>query len=99
VSERRRIDLVHVQLSRGKIVPLPRKSREALLKQISSHESLLPLVEDFEGAGTSRPVVLTAEQEVPLMEVIDLWVHGNGDSWKELPDGVHELRNELTEDL
>ena len=70
-----------------------------MLKQLSSHESLLPLVDDFKGAGTSRPVVLTPEQEVPLMEVIDLWVHGKGDSWNELPDGVHELRNELTEDL
>jgi hypothetical protein len=70
-----------------------------LLKQLSSRESLLPLVADFEGAGTSRPVVLTPEQEIPLMEVIDLWVHGKRDSWKELPDGLHELRNELTEDL
>jgi hypothetical protein len=99
VAKQRRIDLVRVQLSRGKIVPLPWKSREALLKQLSSHESLLPLVDDLKGAGTSRPVVLTPEQEVPLMEAIDLWVHGNGDSRNELPDGVHELRDELTEDL
>jgi hypothetical protein len=99
VTAQRRIDLVQVQLSRGKIVPLPWQSREALLEQLSSHESLLWLVDDFKGAGTSRPVVLTPEQEVPLMELIDLWVHGNGDSWNELPDGVHELRNELTEDL
>ena len=99
MTEQRRIDLVHVQSSRGKLVPLPWKSSEALLKQLGSHESLLPLVDDFKGAGSSRPVAPTPEQEIPLMEVIDLWVHGNRDSWNELPDGVHELRNELTEDL
>jgi hypothetical protein len=99
VVEQPRIDLVRVQLSKGKIVQLPWKSREALLRQLSSRESLLPLVDDFKGAGTSRPVVLTPEQEIPLMEVIDLWLHGNRDNWNELPDGIHELRNELTEDL
>ncbi|MGH3083772.1 MAG: hypothetical protein ACRDNP_06870 [Gaiellaceae bacterium] len=49
MTEQRRIDLVHVQWSRGKVVPLPRKAREELLKQLGSHESLRPLVDDFKG--------------------------------------------------
>jgi hypothetical protein len=70
-----------------------------LLKQLSFHESLLPLVDDFKGAGTSRPVALTPEQEGPLLEVIDLWAQATPGGRTALPDGVHQLRNDLTDDV
>ena len=52
----------------------------------------------FEAVGTSGPVLLTHEDKVGLVEVIQLWakeIEGLGS----LPDGIVELRNALQDDL
>ena len=52
----------------------------------------------FEAVGTSRPVLLTHEDKVGLVEVIQLWeneIEGSGS----LPDGIIELRDALQYDL
>ena len=57
-----------------------------------------PMRDAFEAVGTSRPVSLTREDKVGLMEVIQLWadeIEGFGS----LPEGISELRNALRDDL
>jgi hypothetical protein len=57
-----------------------------------------PMRDAFEAVGTSRPVVLTHEDKVGLVEVIRLWadeIEGLGS----LPEGIVELRNALRDDL
>jgi hypothetical protein len=52
----------------------------------------------FEAVGTSRPVLLTREDKVGLVEVIQLWakeIEGLGS----LPEGIVELRDALQHDL
>jgi hypothetical protein len=91
----RSIHRVRVTLG-GETVELPRASRDALLEQLRPLDSMTPVIHAFEAVGTSRPVELSREQKVALLQAIKVWgreVEGG------LPEGLFELRNALHNDL
>ncbi len=93
----RGIDRVQIPLSRG-TVELPWESRQDLLEESRRVAGTHPMRDAFEAVGTSRPVLLTHEDKVGLVEVIQLWeneIEGLGS----LPDGIIELRDALQYDL
>ena len=52
-------------------------------------------IAEFENAGTSRPVKLTADERAGLLGVIVAWA-GEADG---LPEGIAELRDAMKDDL
>ena len=93
----RSIDRVQIPLSRG-TVELPWESRQDLLEESRRVAGMHPMRDAFEAVGTSRPVLLTREDKVGLVEVIQLWakeIEGLGS----LPEGIVELRDALQDDL
>ena len=93
----RRTDEIRIELPSG-IVSIPRSSRDPLLEQLETRESIadVPDVRDvFLAAGTSRPVRLTNPQRLALRKVITFWANEAGGSYDDLPAGIHELRNAL----
>jgi hypothetical protein len=94
----RRIDRVQVALSRETIT-LPWDTREQLLKQIQNLEALRDLREAFETVGTTQPVKLTVEQKGLLLDALEFWSTTRPGGLHELPEGLFELRNALTDDL
>lgn len=91
-----RIDHVQIQLSR-ETINLPWESREALLGEIRHLDSARSTVKAFEAVGTSRPVTLTREDKVLLIEAISVWTRNV--TVDDLPPGVWDLRNALYDDL
>ena len=93
----RSLDRVQIPLSRGTI-ELPWESRQDLLEESRRVAGMHPMRDAFEAVGTSRPVVLTREDKVGIVEVIRLWadeIEGLGN----LPEGINELRDALRDDL
>jgi hypothetical protein len=95
--EGRRVEEVRIEL-RGGMVSIPWSSRDALLEQLETRDSIIdvPDVRDaFLAAGTSRPVRLTDPQRLALRKVITFWANETGGSYDDLPEGIHDLRNAL----
>jgi hypothetical protein len=93
--DRRRIDEVRVALRRG-IVVIPWSSREALLRRFQDLSSMSDIVDAFQNAGTTRPVLLTDSQKALLLNLITFWADQTDD---DLPEGISELRWALHDDL
>ena len=92
-----RIDEIRIELPSG-IVSIPRSSRDSLLEQLETRESItdVPDVRNaFQAARTSQPVRLTDPQRLALRKVITFWANEIGGSYDDLPEGIHELRNSL----
>jgi hypothetical protein len=99
--EGQRVDEVRIELHSG-IVSIPWSSREALLEQLGSRDSINDVREvhdAFLAAGTTGPVRLTDPQKLALRNVITFWAIEKGSSYDDLPDGIHALRNALQDDL
>jgi hypothetical protein len=99
--EGRRIDEVRIELPAG-LVSIPWSSREALLEQLQARGAIADVPElrhVFLAVGTSRPVCLTDPQKLALRKVITFWANEVGGSYHDLPEGIHELRNALHDDL
>ncbi len=96
--ERRRIDEVRIALRGGNVV-IPWGSREALLEQLRKVETLNDVRDAFRTVGTTQPVSLTAPQKAGLMNVITLWADRLERGWEDRPEGIHELRHALYDDL
>jgi hypothetical protein len=96
-----RIDEVRIELRRG-TVSIPWSSRDALLEQLASRDSMndAPEVRDaFLAAGTTRPVPLTGPQKLALRNVIAFWAVEKGGSFDDLPEGIHTLHGALQDEL
>ena len=94
-----RIDHVRIRLSRG-VVEIPWESRNALIEEIRHLDSAKPIVDAFEAAGVSRPILFTREQKADLIEFIEFWgSQVQGGLTDGLPQGMFELRNALHDDL
>jgi hypothetical protein len=92
-------DRVRISYSRGE-VKIPWASRAALLEEIRHGEAAVTIVAAFEGVGTSRPVVLAADEGWVLLELIEFWgTQVSGGVTDGLPEGIFELRNALHDDL
>jgi hypothetical protein len=96
--ERRRIDELRILL-RGGIVVIPWSSREALLDQLRKVETLDDVRDAFLAVKTTQPVCLTGPQKAGLMNVITFWADTMKGGWEDLPEGIHELRHALFDDL
>lgn len=94
----RKIDHVQIKLSRTTI-SLPWESRQELLREFRHLDSMADVRKAFEDVGTSQPVVLTQAQKASLVEVIDFWGNQARGGLPGLPEGIHELRNALHDDL
>jgi hypothetical protein len=93
-----RLDRVQVQLAlRDEPFTLSWDSREQLLDQARGRGELSGVVAAFEGAGASRPVALRPDDEARLLDLIEAWAKRL--SISELPAGIWELRQALTDDL
>ncbi len=96
-----RIDEVRIELPDG-TVSIPWSSRDALLEQLQTRDSIVDVPEAreaFEAVGTSRPVRLTDPQKLAVRKVITFWANEAGGSYEDLPEGIHDLRNALHVDL
>ncbi len=60
------------RLSRG-VVEVPWDSRNALIDRIRQLDAATPTIRTFENVGVSLPVVLTLQQKIELVEMIELW--------------------------
>jgi hypothetical protein len=58
-----------------------------------------PVLDAFQRVGTSRPLLLTTEQEGTLADVIEDWATRFAGGYPELPEGIFELRNAIVDDL
>ncbi len=99
--EDRRTDKVRFELDRG-IVSIPWSSRDALLEQLETRDSITDAAETrdaFLAVGTSGPVRLTDPQKRALRSVITFWANELGGSYDDLPEGIHDLRNALEDEL
>ena len=96
--ERRRIDEVRIAL-RGGIVVISGSSCEALLELLRKVETLDDVRDAFRAVGTTQAVRLTGPQKAGLMNVITFWADRMEGGWDDLPEGIHELRHGLYEDL
>ena len=96
--ERQRTDEVRIELRRG-IVSVPWSSRDALLEQLGSLDSMSEVHEAFRAVGTTQPVRLTDPQKLGLRNVITFWANQRGGSYDDLPEGIYDLRNALQDDL
>ena len=94
----RSIDRVQIRLSRG-MVELPWGSRQELLEESRRVKGVHPMRDAFEAVGTSRPVSLTREDKVGLVEVIQLWANDTEGGLDGLPVGIVEFLNALNDDL
>jgi hypothetical protein len=95
------IDHVRIACSRG-IVEIPWDSRNALIDKIRQLDLATPTIDTFENVGVSQPIVLTHQQKIELIELIELWgdeVIGEGGLRDGLPEGIFDLRNKLIDDL
>ena len=99
--EDRRIDEARIELPGG-MVSIPWSSRDALLEQLETRDSMTDAAETrdaFLAVGTSRPVRLTDPQKRALRSVITFWANEVGGSYDDLPQGIHDLRNALEDEL
>ena len=94
----RSIHRVRVTLG-GETVELPWASRDLLLDQLRTLDSMRPVVDSFEAVGTSRPVVLKHQQKVALLQVIEAWGGELPLGLLDLPEGISELCAALDDDL
>ncbi|MEO6349492.1 MAG: hypothetical protein ABIP53_02485 [Candidatus Limnocylindrales bacterium] len=79
-------------------VDLPWGSRVALLGQLRRHEHRT-IRDAFTAVGASFPVQFeTLEDKAELLRVIEAWRDKTG-GYAELPEGIHDLRNALTDDI
>jgi len=91
-----RLDHVTIALSRTKLV-IPWDSREKLVNEIRDDPAAAPVVNAFQGAGTSTPVQLDLDGKDLLVTAIEQWM--NDVTLAGLPDGLFDLRNELRNDV
>jgi hypothetical protein len=96
--ERRSTDEVRIELRRG-IVSIPASSRDALLEQLGSLDSMSEVRDAFQSVETTHPVRLTDPQKLGLRNVITFWANKRGGSYDDLPGGIYDLRNALQDDL
>lgn len=89
---------MEILLTRGTF-ELPWASRQALLEQIGDLESIRSLRDAFERVGTLRPVTLSREEKVDLVEFIQDWAASLVGGYADLPEGLYELRRALVGDL
>jgi hypothetical protein len=93
-------DRVTVALQRNRSVALNLDAGEALVDRLRDvQETVWPRLRDeFEEAGTSRPVFLASFQRSALLSALEDWSRElEGDS--AMPDDILELRNALVADL
>jgi hypothetical protein len=92
-------DRVTVALERNRSVALNLDAGEALVDRLRDVRTVWPrLCDEFEEAGTSRPVFLASFQRSALLDALDDWsreLEGNA----VMPDDILELRNALVADL
>ena len=81
-------------MSRGNRT-IPWATREDLLAELAQLENCRPIREAFTNVGASRPVNLTLEQKAELLDVIDHWANQTRGGHEALPEGIHDLRNDL----
>jgi hypothetical protein len=86
---------VTIALSRAS-VEIPWESREKLLDRASRLAGGEDVAQEFEAAGASQPVELTAEGKQLVLDVVSFWLRDSG--IEELPEGIFELRNALEDD-
>jgi len=91
-----RLGQVTIALSRTNLV-IPWDSREKLVDELSDDPAAAPVVEAFQGAGTSTPVRLDLDGKDLLVSAIERWM--NDVTLAGLPDGLFDLRNELRIDV
>jgi hypothetical protein len=91
-------DEARIELRRGS-VSIPWSSRDALLEQLGTLDSMSVVREAFEAAGTTHAVRLTDPQKLGLRNVITFWANQLGGSYDDLPEGIYDLRNALQGDL
>src|SRR5262245_3376726 len=96
--EPRPTDEVRIELRRG-IVSIPASSRDALLEQLGSLDSMSEVRDAFQSVETTHPVRLTDPQKLGLRNVITFWANQRGGSYDDLPEGIYDLRNALQDDL
>jgi hypothetical protein len=90
-----RLDYIEIEVNDGTIT-LPWYSRETVIREVGATEDREEIRNAFEAAGTTRPVELTDEQRSELLNILDLWCQR--DTAEGLPEGVDDLRRELTEE-
>jgi hypothetical protein len=54
------------------------------------------VAQEFEAAGASQPVTLTAEGKQLVLDVVSFWLRDSG--VEQLPEGIFDLRNALQDD-
>jgi hypothetical protein len=86
MSEKRRIDVVQVELSSGTVVALDWDASQVLLEHVGADESMRPLIKEFGDVGTTRPLKLTQDQEGPLLHVNNTWTANTRGGWEGLPE-------------
>jgi hypothetical protein len=93
-----RLDRIQIELTNG-TVTIPWTSRDALLGEFRTIDSMESIRRKFRALGASRPLTLDQQEKRELVNVIHHWADTTEGGYTKLPDGVLELRNELIEDL
>jgi hypothetical protein len=86
-----RLDRVVIAYA-GARVTLPWASRDELLSEINHLENLKDIRHAFEAVGASRPVELTREQAILLIDTINLWSNKVSIAQLQLPADIWRLR-------
>src|SRR5262245_26220102 len=94
MPERR--DRVAIAASRTTI-ELPWSSRDPLLHEIRNLDGADVIRTAFDAVGASRPVPLSRDDQVLLVEAINAWA--NSMTVEQLPEGVWTLRNALADEI
>ena len=91
-------DTVTIYLNGGPVT-IPWASRDALLAECRKRDgSMLPAINEFRNAGTSRPVKLAANERAGLLAVIVGWAEEAEGGYDGLPAGVSELYEAIRDD-
>jgi hypothetical protein len=93
-----RLDKVTVSLH-SRDVELEWSTREALLAEMKHYASTHGIRDAFEAVGATRPVTLTVEQKIDLVQVIERWANETTGAYGSLPVSIFRLRNALHDDL
>ena len=93
----RRIDTVTIDLNAG-AVTIPWASREAVLAECRKRDCMLPVIDEFRNAGTSRPVRLAADERAALLAVLVAWAEEAEGGYDGLPVCVSELYEATRDD-
>ena len=90
-----RLDRVTIALPRGDVV-IPWDSRDQLIDRMKHLEDAKSAIRAFKGAGASSPVKLDPEGKAVILDVINHWANELKDGYRDLPEGIWDLRNALS---